>query len=90
MRVLELIWDEQNEAHISSHGVTPSEVEDVCFSTKSFMVRIKGTRYRILGQAESGRYLAVILDSLGMSQFYVVTARNATEAERRRLQRWRD
>ena len=89
MDVRELTWDERNEAHIARHGVEPEEVEDVCFSQRSLSVRMRHRRYRVIGQTVDGRYLTVILDSEQAGTFYVVTSRDATDPERRRLHRWR-
>ena len=84
----ELIWDDWNEEHVARHNVSRGEVEEVCFG-HPFVVRIRRSRYRIMGQTEAGRYLAVILDSREGKEFYVVTARDATEPERRRFRFWR-
>ncbi|MCH7811084.1 MAG: BrnT family toxin [Chloroflexi bacterium] len=89
MDIQQLTWDDWNEAHIASHGVRRGEVEGVSYSNDSLGVRIRRRRYRLIGQTEAGRYLMVILDSSGRGRFYVVTARDATEAERLRLRRWR-
>ena len=89
MDVRELTWDEWNETHIARHGVEPDEVEVVCFSQRSLSVRIRRGRYRVIGQTAAGRYLTVILDSERAGTFYVVTSRDATDPERRRLHRWR-
>jgi uncharacterized DUF497 family protein len=86
--IKELVWDDQNEAHIARHGVAVDEVEDVC-SARSLGVRIRRGRYRIIGQTSAGRYLTVILDSQRGEEFYVVTAREATEPERGRFRSWR-
>lgn len=85
--IRELIWDDWNEAHIARHYVSRYEVEDVCFDKSSLAVRIRRGRYRVLGRTESGRYLMVILDLTGRNRFYVVTARDADDGERRRLRR---
>lgn len=89
MDIRELVWDEGNEAHIARHGVEPDEAEDVCFSPRSLSVRMRRGRYRVIGQTAAGRYLTVILDSEEAGTFYVVTSRDATDPERRRLHRWR-
>jgi hypothetical protein len=31
MKIDELDWDDNNIEHIARHGVTPQEVEDVCY-----------------------------------------------------------
>ena len=40
---------------------------------------------RIIGQTSSGRFLAIFLAPRGKGSYFVVTARAATEAERRRF-----
>ena len=87
--ISDLIWDDWNEAHIARHHVTREEVEEVCFSTQNLGVRMRRGRYRLIGQTAAGRYLTVILDLSGKGQFYVITSRDTTHSERRRLQRWR-
>jgi uncharacterized DUF497 family protein len=86
--IRELLWDDRNEAHIARHGVTIEEVEDVCCG-HSLGVRIRQGRYRIMGQTSAGRYLTVILAYQRGREFYVATARDATEPERRRFRSWR-
>ena len=87
--IRELVWDDWNEAHIARHSVAIEEIEDVCFG-RSLGVRIRRRRYRIIGQTGAGRYLTVILDSQGRGEFYVVTARDASESECRRFRSWRE
>jgi uncharacterized DUF497 family protein len=84
----ELVWDDWNEEHVARHNVTRREVEEVCFG-RAFVVRMRRSRYRVVGQTEGGRYLTVILDSRQGREFYVVTARDAVEPERRRFRSWR-
>jgi len=88
-RILELIWNAWNEAHIARHGIVSEEVEEVCFSSERLVVKIRRDRYRVIGQTEAGRYLTVILDGVGRGRFYVVTAREASSNERRQRHRWR-
>jgi hypothetical protein len=60
MRIHQLIWPQDRIAHIGRHGVTPEEVEEVCFG-KSLVLRAKAEGenpvYYVLGQTEAGRYL---------------------------------
>jgi uncharacterized DUF497 family protein len=86
--IRELIWDDWNEAHIARHKVSRDEAEEVCFG-RSLGVRIRRDMYRLIGQTGAGRYLVVILAARGKTRFYVVTSRDATEAERRRFRSWR-
>jgi len=89
VRIDELIWDEWNVEHIADHGVEPEEVEDVCTSRRRLVLRIglskRGLkRYQVFGPTDSGRLLTIILDRVQPGQFYVVTARDMTEREKRR------
>ena len=90
MYVRRLIWDDWNEDHIARHQVDREDVEVVCRSSRSLGVRMRRGRYRVIGQTGEGRYLAVILDAVpNGGVYYAVTARNATDPERRRLLTWR-
>ena len=53
MKIGELDWDDNNIEHIARHGVTPQEVEDVCFGFHIY-VREGGQRYIISGQSAGG------------------------------------
>jgi uncharacterized DUF497 family protein len=58
----EFEWDEANVEHLSRHGITPDEVEEVFDGP---VVRRRGgtdapDRYRVLGRTAAGRYLTVI------------------------------
>ena len=92
MRIDWLIWDDWNVAHIAEHGVTPEEVEEVCeasrhIARRAAMTDYGQTRYRLYGQTYEGRYLFVVLDKIEAGSFYVVTARDMTERERRNYRR---
>jgi hypothetical protein len=80
--VREFQWDEENEAHIARHGVTPPEVEEVFFG-RIAVKRSHSGRYLVLGKSGAGRYLAVVIEKLGGGWARVVTARDMASAERR-------
>ncbi|MGW5773411.1 BrnT family toxin [Streptomyces longwoodensis] len=83
MRVDELIWDDWNEEHIAKHGVSPEEVEEAC-QTKPIKARlVRDDTYALLGVTESGRYLTVFLAPRGKNTYYVVTARDMDNRERK-------
>lgn len=87
--IRELLWDEGNEAHIARHRVTPDEVEEVCFSRR-WMLRASGRKRKaVFGQTASGRYLLVILEMWDYDEYFVITARDMDQAERRRYQAWK-
>jgi uncharacterized DUF497 family protein len=83
MDVRQLEWDDANAEHIARHSVVPEEVEEVCFEDEPLFIRVGPGRYQVTGQTASGRYLTAFLDHLGRGRFYPVTARPATEGERR-------
>jgi uncharacterized protein len=87
VRFFELAWDDENVEHIARHGVEPHEVQEVIASQRFYMARLRGRRYKIIGQTDSGRYLFVVVDREWDSDFYVVTARTADADERRMYHR---
>lgn len=87
VRIREVIVSAQQEEHIwTGHRVTPEEAEEVCFGDP-LAIRGRDGSYAIYGQAEAGRYLIVVLFPRGRGVFSLATARDMTDAERRRYQR---
>ena len=77
-----LIWDPWNVRHIARHGVRPQEVEEVRhgpFATRASY----GHRIMLIGRTLDGRALAVVLEPMNETDYYVVTARPASRKERR-------
>ncbi|MBI3744852.1 MAG: BrnT family toxin [Chloroflexi bacterium] len=81
MDIERLHWDERNAAHIAHHNVTKEEVEEVvegpCTPTDAY-----GGRTGVVGVAQSGRVIAVVLHELGDGVYYMITARDASRQER--------
>jgi uncharacterized DUF497 family protein len=92
MRIDEIIWPEDRIEHIARHGVTPEEVEYVCFG-KSLVRRAKSEGenpvYYVQGQTEAGRYLVCVIIGFPDGNGYPVTAREMTAKEKRRYRKWR-
>ena len=84
--VKRLIWDAWNVAHIARHKVTPSEVEEV--HKQTHLTRpSKKNRLAITGPTVAGRVLTVIIaPKEEMGVFFTVTARPASQKERRLYQ----
>jgi uncharacterized protein len=86
-----LIWPNERIEHIARHGVTPEEVEEVCFG-KSWVRRAKSAGknpvYYVLGQTEAGRYLFCVIIRFPDGNGYPVTAR-MTAKEKRRYRKWK-
>lgn len=88
LRVRRLIWNRRNVEHISRHNILPKEVGEVCHGAP-LVARTKQKRLRIIGQTKNGRYLMIIIAPEGAGVYYPITARDTTEAERRRYRRWK-
>jgi hypothetical protein len=92
MTIRELLWPPDRIEHLSRHGVTPEEVEQVCFG-QALVERArsegKNPLYYVLGQTDAGRYLFTVIIRLPDGNGYPVTARPMTEKERRRYRRWK-
>lgn len=92
MTIDEFVWPEERIEHIAEHGVTPEEVEEVCYG-KSFVRRAKSEAdnpvYYVLGQTEVGRYLFCVVIRFPDGNGYPVTAREMTVKEKRRYRKWK-
>jgi uncharacterized protein len=81
MTIDESIWPEERVEHIAQHGVTPEEVEEVCFG-RPLVQRAKSEGenpvYYILGQTDVGRYLFCLVIRFPDGKGYPVTARKMT------------
>lgn len=74
MEIREFEWDDYNMQHISRHGVSPDEVEDVAFDDNPWIRKgRKGTRY-MLGYTIAGRYLFVVYGLKGKGIARIITA----------------
>lgn len=81
-RIKRLLWDETNVEHIATHGVTPDQVEEVCFSRPVLLKSRAGTRLA-LGQTVAGEYLFVVLRLEDSGSARCITARPMTTTEKR-------
>ncbi|HEY7064985.1 MAG TPA: BrnT family toxin [Chloroflexota bacterium] len=78
-----IVTPEQAEHIWEKHRVTPEEVDEVCFA-EPWSLRGRDGSYACFGETEAGRYLVVFLYPRGRGVFAVATARDMTDAERRR------
>lgn len=85
-RIRRLEWDEHNEEHIARHGVSPEEVEEVCFA-RPMLVRSRQGSHVALGQTHAGRHLVVVLRFKAHGLARCITARNMTDKEKRYYRR---
>jgi uncharacterized DUF497 family protein len=82
----EFEWDEANEDHILRHGVAPSEAEEA-FEDPSRLVKREPdrdgeVRWLLVGATVDGCLVGVIFTRRALA-FRVVTARRASQGERR-------
>ena len=81
MKIESLHWDDVNIEHIARHGLSPVDIEDVCFGEHiSFRGRQK--RYILYGKTEGGAMIMVVREQLYRQVFRPVTARTMTEGEK--------
>ena len=76
----------------SKHGVAPVEVESVFWNQPRFRFHEKGRvrgedMYTALGQTTAGRYLIVFVLLKPGNTAMILSAREMTDAERRRFER---
>ena len=92
MKIHKFIWPKERVDHIGRHGITPAEVEEVCFGQPLVLrAKAEGTNpvYYALGQTEAGRYLFCVVIQFPDGNGYPVTARPMTDKEKRRYRRWK-
>jgi hypothetical protein len=86
MKICGLQWDDENIEHICKHGITPSEVEDVCFGPH-VANRARYGRYLVYGKSYHGKYIRVVLKRLYGIMFRPKTAYSMTESEKKNYRR---
>ena len=92
MHIDRFIWPEERIEHIARHGVTPQEVEEVCFG-RSWVRRAKSQGenpvYYVLGETEAGRRLFCVVIRFPEGIGFPVTAREMTTKEKLRYRKWK-
>lgn len=82
-------WDDENESHIQRHDLYPDEVEAAFYNdpmpTPAYN-RLDERRYGLIGATDEGRILTVIYTHRA-GRIRVVTARDASDIEKRRYRR---
>ena len=76
-------WNNWSIEHISRHGVSPEEVEEVCFENEPYIRKGRDGTYYILGQTLAGRYLFIVAVRSGEGMLRIITARDMDSKERR-------
>ncbi len=93
MGIREFVWSQDRIEHIARHGVTPEEVEQVCFG-RCLVQRAKSQGenpvYYVRGQTAAGRYLFCVVIEFSDGSGFPVTARPMTDREERRYRQWKN
>ena len=93
MKIRVFLWSEDRIDHIVRHGITPEEVEEVCFG-KSLVLRAKSEGenpvYYVLGQTKAARYVFCVVIQFPDGNGYPISARLMTAKEKRRYRKWKD
>ena len=80
--VKELVWDKINLEHIKKHDVSKEEVEkaqEIIYHRRTY-----GGKYLATGRS-GNRLVTIVLRRQGLGKYYVVTARDASRKERRKV-----
>ena len=86
MRIRSWIWDEKNRVHIARHEVYEDEAEQV--SERAILTEsVEEGKLLAWGRTAEGRYLLVVYTVRKGSRGYVITARDMTANEKKRLRR---
>ncbi|MGQ9585845.1 MAG: BrnT family toxin [Anaerolineae bacterium] len=91
MKIIGLVWLEDIVEKLEMrHAVQQQEVREVFANRPLILMVEKGHRpgenvYAVLGQTDAGRYLAVFFVHKKDGRALIVSARDMTRAERRRL-----
>lgn len=88
MKVAAFQWDGENIGHIANHHVEPYEAEEV-LDDDPLILRTRDDKYLAYGQTDAGRYLLVVFVWKSPHTIRVITARDLTRAEKKRLKRRR-
>lgn len=85
---MEFRWNEWNEGHVATHGVTPEEAEDVVRGARAPFPLVQGNeRYLVWGPGTGGRLVQVVFVIDPDDTVFVIHARPLTETEKRRYRR---
>lgn len=83
IKIKKLTWQSWNKEHIKKHNVSVEEVE---MAAKNMVAHKKGYLGRYIAIGRSGiRILAVIVNREKTGQYVVVTARDASKEERKKV-----
>lgn len=86
-QVREIRWTSESEAHIARHGVTPEEVEQAITNKPRYETSGREDSTLLYSATDEGHLLPVVLAEAIDGRWYVATAREMTDTERRTFRR---
>ena len=83
-------WNEWNVEHISEHGVSPEEAEEIVLAARPPFPENQGDgKWLVRAASSHGKYLQVIYVIEEDQRVYVIHSRPLTDREKRNLRRRR-
>ncbi len=76
-------WNEDNIEHISNHGVTPEEIEEIAFEGIAYIKKGREGKRYLYGKTVGGKYLFVVYVPVAKGKVRVITARDMDAKEKR-------
>jgi len=83
IKVRRIIWDAWNIKHLKKHSIEKKEVE-IALKNLAYHKQTYNNRYLLVGRSRS-RILSIVLKRQEKTTYYVVTARDASKKERRKI-----
>jgi hypothetical protein len=68
------IWNDENEAHVAEHGITPDEFEEVVCEPDELKRSRSSGRPIAFGETSTGKYIACVFELLDDFTIIPVTA----------------
>ena len=86
VRIANIDWSRTNHSHVTKHGMSPGDIEDIVFSSdyKPLLQKARDGRYQVLGRTSTGDYATVFVEPTEEKAFVVVCARLSSDAEKKR------
>ncbi len=83
IKIKKLVWEKWNIEHIKKHKVSPDEII-VAVKNLAYHKQTYNNRYLVIGRSNK-RIIAVVVRRKAETAYLVITARDASKKERRKL-----
>jgi uncharacterized DUF497 family protein len=90
MRTISSIrWTEQSVDHTAKHGISPEEIEEVCFNEmiSPYIRSGKDNLHYVFGRTDAGRFIIVVVKYERPGQVGIITARDMNDWEKKYFMR---